>query len=417
MIGLSERLETYMNAYERDWPLSGTVLVAHRGEVLLKRAYGYANFEHHVPNTTETKFRIWSITKSFTAMAILILFEQRQLHLNDRLYRYFPEFSQVPDITITHLLTHTSGLINYSSLPEYNKYGNKRRMSKQEVLNLFVDQPLAFPPGSSFVYQNSGYFLLGMIIEKITGLSFENFLSKHLLAPLGMNDTGLDNNRKVIPQMSSAYDSSWNDLILCEYMDMSSSFSAGAMYSTVNDLYLWDQALYTEKLVSKETLDLAFEATGAGYGFGWFLDTYLGHRRVHHGGAYRGHRSELHRFPDDHATVIMLTNYDFVPVRKLVEALSTLLFGKDISVPRRPPEYPLEKRVYDTYMGEYEGFGCTASVEQVGEQWLLVWNEETVIPLYPRSEASFQHMWQDWSCTFSRDDQGEITLLGMKKVR
>lgn len=417
MIGLPDRLEAYVNAYERDWPLSGTVLVAQRGEVLFKRAYGFANLEHQVPNTAETKFRIWSITKSFTAMAILMLFEQKQLHLDERLHRYFPELSRISDITITQLLTHTSGLTNYSSLPEYNTYGNKRRMSRQEVLRLFVDEPLAFPPGSSFAYQNSGYFLLGMIIEKITGLSFESFLTKHLLAPLGMNDTGLDNNRKVIPHMSSAYDSSWNDLILCEYMDMSSSFSAGAMYSTVSDLYLWDQALYSEKLVSKATLALAFQETGVGYGFGWFLDKHLGHRRVHHGGAYRGHRSELHRYPDDHATVIMLTNYDFVPVRRLTEALSVLLFGEDISIPRRPPAYPLEKSVYDTYIGVYEGFGCTASVEREGEQLFLVWNKETVIPFYPRAEASFQHTWQDWSCTFTRDDQGEISLFGMKKVR
>jgi CubicO group peptidase (beta-lactamase class C family) len=254
------------------------------------------------------------------------------------------EFSQIRDLLsfpapnvqcsqkkgILGALHHTSGLANYSGLTEYNQ---------------------------RFAYNNSGYFLLGMIVERITGLTFEHFLNENILVPLGMENTGIDNNKTVVAKMSSSYHSTWEDFIQCEYMDMSSSFSAGAMYSTVDDLYKWDQALYSETLVSKATLDLIFNPNPYNYGFRWFIDKRYNRRRVHHGGAYRGFRSELHRYPDEHTTVIMLTNYDFVPVLKLAESLTGVLFGEHVPVPTRPQPYPLDELIYADYMGTYEGYG------------------------------------------------------------
>ncbi|MGG1661036.1 serine hydrolase [Brevibacillus sp. NRS-1366] len=415
MTDIPDRLEEYLAEYERSWPLSGTVLVAQHGEVLFRKAYGHANIEHRLSNSIDTKFRIWSITKSFTAMAVMMLYEQKLLHFEDRLNRFLPEWNHLQDITLAHLLSHTSGLTNYTYLPEYNKRLNKLRLSQQDVLNLFVNNPLAFTPGTSFAYNNSGYFLLGVVIEKITGSTFENYITDHILIPLGMKNTGIDNNQKVIHNMSSAYNSSWEDFIPCEYIDMSSIFSAGSMYSTVDDLFIWDQALYSEKLVSKPTMDMALQTTCCNYGFGWFLDNHHNRRRIYHGGAYRGFRSEMHRYPDDQATVIMSTNYDFVPIRKLTESLTALLFGGHVPMQRRPNEVPLEKRVYETYMGTYEGFGCTATVDRKGEQLYFLWNEEAVIPFYPTSETTFHHTWYDWDCTFTRNDKGEISFLGMKK--
>jgi CubicO group peptidase (beta-lactamase class C family) len=282
-------------------------LVAKEGKVILKKAYGYANLEHHIPNTVETKFRIWSLTKSFTAMAIMMLYEQKHLTFEDDVSQFLPEFSYVEGITIANLLNHTSGLINYTSIPKYNGKLNKLRLSKQDVIKLILGNPLQFMSGTSFSYNNSGYFLLGMIIEKISGLSFEDYLTRYILEPLGMKDTGIDDNRKVIPQMASSYHASGIDFIQCEYMNMSSSFSVGAMYSTIDDLFLWDNALYTEKLVSKTTLDMAFNPS-FNYGFGWFIDEQFNRKRIHHGGAYRGFRSEMHRYPNERVTAIMLTN-------------------------------------------------------------------------------------------------------------
>ncbi|WP_233699015.1 hypothetical protein [Paenibacillus profundus] len=166
--------------------------------------------------------------------------------------------------------------------------------------------------------------------------------------------------------MSSPYHSNWEDFIQCEYMDMSSSFSAGAMYSTVDVLYKWDQALYSEKLVSKTTMDLALQSNVFNYGF-----------------------------PDDHTTVIMLTNYDFVPVFKLTESLTGIRFGEQISVPPRPQSYTLDERIYSNYMGTYEGYGCKATVARNEDQLFFVWNDEAVIPFYPISETTLHHTWHD----------------------
>ncbi|RXZ81732.1 serine hydrolase [Paenibacillaceae bacterium] len=415
MAVVTQRLDDYLSGYERNWPLSGTVLVAQHGEILFRKAYGYANIEHQVSNTMDTKFRIWSLTKSFTAMAIMMLYEQKLLHFEDDISHYLPEAAHLNHVSVAHLLTHTSGLANYTSLPEYNKKLNKLRLTQSDVLHLFIDQPLSFKPGTSFAYTNSGYFLLGMLIERIANSTFESYIQNHILTPLGMGNTGIDNNKKVINQMSSSYHSSWEDFIPCEYMDMSSSFSAGAMYSTVDDLYLWDQALSSAKLVSRETMDLAFKPNDFNYGFGWFLDKRYGRSRVYHGGAYRGFRSELHRYPNDNACIIMLTNYDFVPVLRLTESLTDMLFGGHAPVPERPQPWSIDEHVYANYMGTYEGYGCTAVVDRHDDQLFFVWNEEEFIPIYPISETTFHHTWYDWKCNFMIEDSGDISFLGMKK--
>jgi CubicO group peptidase (beta-lactamase class C family) len=416
MTVLMQNLDEYLSDYESNWPLSGTVLVAQHGEIIFRKAFGYASIEHLVPNTLETKFRIWSLTKSFTAMAIMMLYEKKLLDFDDCISLYLPEATSLQDISIAHLLTHTSGLANYTSLPEYHKTLSKLKLSQQDVLQLFINKPLIFKPGTKFEYNNSGYFLLGMLIEKITGVTFETYITDHVLVPLGMTNTGIDTNKKVIHNMSSSYHSTWEDFIQCEHIDMSSAFSAGAMYSTVDDLYKWDQALYSEKLVSKATKKLAFTSNNFEYGFGWFLDEHCNRRRIHHGGAYRGCRSQMHRYPDEEITVIMLTNYDFVPVLKLTESLTSLLFGEEIHVPIRPAPFYFDEGIYAKYIGTYEGYGCKAVVSQNGHQLYFNWNDEEAIPFYPISETKFHHTWYDWECEFKREENGDISFLGMKKV-
>jgi len=278
---LSQRLEHYLDEYEQSWPLSGTVLVARNGEVLLSKAYGFANLEHQVPNTLDTKFRIWSLTKSFTAMAILMLKEQKRLKLEDPINKYLPEQKLLEGISISNLLNHTSGLSNYTSLPEYNQRLNKLKLTQQEMLDLFVRQAPAFKPGTSFAYNNSGYYLLGMIIEKITGMTFEDYITSFILQPLGMVNTGVYNNQKVISKIASPYQSSWGAYTQCEYIDMSSIFAAGSMYSTIDDLYLWDQAFYTDRLISHDTLETAFHSSNLNYRFGWFLDEHFNRKRMY----------------------------------------------------------------------------------------------------------------------------------------
>jgi CubicO group peptidase (beta-lactamase class C family) len=411
----SQRLEQYLDQYEQSWPLSGTVLIAQRGEIKVHKAYGYANLEHQVPNTLDTKFRIWSLTKSFTGMAILMLKEQKRLRLEDPILKYLPQQHALEGITILHLLGHTSGIANYTSIPAYNQKLNKLNLTPMEMLQLFVSQPPAFMPGTSFAYNNSGYYLLGMIIEQITGMTFEDYITTYILQPLGMVNTGVYNNQQIISNLASPYHSSWGEYTQGEYIDMSSILSAGAMYSTAADLFLWDQALYSDQLVSHDTLEMAFHSSNLKYRFGWFLDERLERKRMYHGGAYRGFRSELHRYPEDQTSVIMLTNYDCVPVTKLTESLAGLIFGEPVRVPISPQAFPLDDSIYADYMGTYEGFGCKASVERSGQDYYFVWNDVEVTPFYPISETRFHHTKHDSQYEFKRNAQGELSFLGMQK--
>lgn len=417
MQATAETIKDYLAEYEREWPLSGAVLVAQEGNVLFKKAYGYANLEHHVLNTTDTKFRIWSLSKSFTAMAILLLYERNLIKLEDDIGRYIPEFAD-RNISILHLLHHTSGLVNYTSLPGYHFRLNKMQLTHQDIIKRIADHPLQFEPGTSFCYTNSSYYLLGLIVENVTGLTFEQFLSSCILKPLGMDNTGMFDHRKVIRDMSSGYHSSWNDFIPCEYLNMSSSFTAGAMYSTVDDLLKWDQALYSATLVSQAALDRAFEPV-FNYGFGWFIDERFQRRRIHHSGAYRGHRSDMQRYPGEKVTVIMLTNYDFVPILRLTERIARMVFGQKPAIPVKPDSYPLPNEIYDRYRGTYEGdgFDCKAVVERNENGWYFVFNEHQYIPFYPVSETRFHHTWYEWDCEFSVDEKGCISFLGMKQTK
>lgn len=414
------RLVQYLDQYEQNWPLSGTVLVAYHDEILLKKAYGYANLEHQVPNTLDTKFRIWSLTKSFTAMAILMLKEQKRLRLDDPISKYLTEQKKqkrLEGITIAHLLGHTSGLANYTSMSEYNQTLNKLKLTKQEMVQLIVSEPPDFMPGTSFAYCNSGYYLLGMIIENISGMTYEAYITSNILHPLGMVNTGIYNNHTMIPGIASPYHSSWGEYIQGEYIDMSSIFAAGAMYSTIGDLYLWDQALYTDQLVSYATLDMAFHLSPLKYRFGWFQDERYSRKRMSHGGAYRGFRSELHRYPEEKASIIMLTNYDCVPVTKLTNTLAGLLFGEEAKIPSLPQPISLDDSVYANYMGTYEGYGCKVSVERNDLGYYFVWNDEEYVPFYPVSETKFHHTKQDSAYEFITNDQGEVSFLGMKKKK
>ncbi|MDQ6418146.1 serine hydrolase domain-containing protein [Paenibacillus sp. LHD-117] len=333
-------LRQYMDDYMAKWPFSGTILVARKGELLFREAYGHASLEHDVPNRPETKFGIWSITKSFTALSVAMLAEEGKLKLDDELSRYIPELAAAPRITILQAMNHVSGLVNFTNMPEYNGGLNKKPVSKEETLRLLLSKPMDFEPGAQFAYNNTGYFLLGLVIEAASGMAFDAFIASRILQPLGLSRTGVNDGRSLIPDLASAYHASENGPIPMEFIEMSTVFSAGGMYSTIDDLHAWAQSFDTAKLVSRSTLEQAFAKEGAPYGLGWFLDEKHGRRRIHHGGAYRGFRTELHRYPDEETTIIVLTNYDFVPATKLADALSALVFGEESVVPEFPQPMP-----------------------------------------------------------------------------
>ena len=255
-----DKLDKLISAYAEYGKFNGSVLVAEKGKVIYKKGFGLADMEWNIPNQPDTKHRLGSITKQFTAMVIMQLVEQGKLKLDVPISAYLPDYPKKNGdvITIHHLLTHSSGTPNMTSFPGFIKNISRNSYSPVQLVNLFADSTLQFEPGKKFAYSNSGYILLGYIIEKVTGKSYEQVLQENIFTPLKMNNTGYDHHRSVLKNRASGYEKNGRHYVNANFIDMSVPYAAGALYSTVEDLYLWDQALYGNQLLRKENMDLLF---------------------------------------------------------------------------------------------------------------------------------------------------------------
>ena len=250
---------------------SGAVLVARGGSPVVSKGYGWANAEWEIPNTPTTKFRLGSITKQFTATLVLRLQEQKKLTVQDPICTYV---APCPDlwkpVTIHHLLTHTSGIPSYTGLPDYQKTMMMPRTIEQMVA-VFRDLPLEFAPGEKFKYNNSGYFLLGVIIEKVAGKKYEDALRDEIFTPLGMKDTGYDWSEPLLPRRAAGYTRRGDTWVNAKFLDMQQPYSAGSLYSTVEDLLKWDQALYTDRVLPEPARTAMFTPFKDNYAYGWAI--------------------------------------------------------------------------------------------------------------------------------------------------
>jgi CubicO group peptidase (beta-lactamase class C family) len=311
---------------------SGSVLVAKDGEVLISKGYGMANIELEAPNTPQTKFRIGSITKQFTAMAILQLQQEGKLNVNDPICQYIEDCPEAWEpVTIRQLLTHTSGIYNFTNASSYPDF-KMQHASPAEIIEQFRDLPLDFPPGETWSYSNSGYILLGYIIEDISGQSYAGFLKDNIFEPLQMADTGYDNNGDVIKNRASGYSSKRTN---ADYIDMSVVHAAGGLYSTVEDLFLWDQALYTDTLIPTPLREEMFTPlvqipdTEVSYGYGWLIDTQLNHKRISHSGGIEGFVTEIDRYPNDEVVIIVLSNLERALPDAIALGIAKVMFGEE----------------------------------------------------------------------------------------
>jgi CubicO group peptidase (beta-lactamase class C family) len=323
-------IDTYMNEAVKDDQFSGSILVARDGQPIISKGYGKANIELNVPNTSETVFRIGSITKQFTGMAIMILQERGKLKVSDSICKYLTDCPKAwKPITLRNLLTHTSGIWNYTDAKDFLQTSTQP-MTRIQVINQFRNKPLEFTPGEGWNYSNSGYFLLGMVIERTAHQSYEAFLRKNIFKPLGMNNTGLDTGYRVVKNLATGYTKIPSGAVIPNPFTMLNVFSDGALVSTTEDLLLWDQALYTEQLVSEKSLKETFtpfksrSGQDFGYGYGWGMSQTLEHPTQSHSGRVYGFFSLIMRFPTDHTTVIVLTNSDTNDLSQVSIYLSTL---------------------------------------------------------------------------------------------
>jgi len=298
------------------------------GKTIKTACYGFANLELAVPVTTNGVFEIGSVTKQFTAACILLLQQEGKISIADPIQRYLRETPAAWNgITIRQLLSHTSGIKSYTGLDGFEW---RRHLTQAQFIQAIGAQPLDFAAGESWKYSNSGYNLLGYIVENVSGMSYWDFLRAKILNPLGMTASTDRNPSTIITNRAAGYEQT-NHLHINRDYDLTDVFSAGAMVSTVEDLARWDAALDTMNLLtdaSKLTMwkpQLLNDGRPTKYGFGWFIETVEGHRVVGHGGATSGFSSSIQRFPDDHVTVILLTNTDEMVATTLARKAAMLI--------------------------------------------------------------------------------------------
>jgi CubicO group peptidase (beta-lactamase class C family) len=325
----ASEIDAYLNTLVHLESFSGSVLVARNGEVLLTKGYGFADREQEISNTPQTKFRLGSITKQFTAMAIIILEAQDKLDVQDPICQYLtvcPEAWET--ITIHHLLTHTSGIPNFTDFPDYQST-MATPSPPEQTINRFQDEPLDFQPGERWSYSNSGYILLGHIIERVSSQSYEDFLQENIFTPLQMTNTGYDHNQD---DLAIGYKSIFSK---ADFIDMSIPFAAGGLYSTVEDLYKWDQALYTKQLLPQDYLDRIIAAhvaipnsDGMSYGYGWMVGVEDSRQIITHGGGIEGFVTSIARYPQDKTVIIVLSNQQYTSMGIIQPELAKKVFNR-----------------------------------------------------------------------------------------
>lgn len=308
---------------------NGSILVGKKGQILLAKGYGIANFEHDIPNKSTTKYRVGSISKQFTSTSILLLEERGLLQVDDAISKYIPDFPNGDAITFHHLLTHSSGIPNFIRFPDFADIkGNYS--SLVSTIDRFKHKPLEFSPGTTFNYCNSGYILLAHIIELTTGDSYEHFLYNHIFSPLSMHNTGLDDYKTILKDRASGYEMTDNQMKNSEFIHMSIPKGAGSIYSTVEDLYLWDRSLGTNKILNTSSLEKLFTSYIDNYGYGWYIDQLSIknklRKRIHHSGGIFGFQNQLHRYADDDIVIIISSNIGTSDIYPLSVELASYLF-------------------------------------------------------------------------------------------
>lgn len=361
-----EQIDKLISTYKEYGKFNGSILVSDQGQVIYKKGFGMANMEWDIPNQPNTKHRLGSITKQFTAMLILQLVAQGKLDLQVPISKYLPDYPKTNGdiITTHHLLTHTSGIPNYTAFPKFMEDESRNPYTPTEFIEKFADSALNFKPGEKFSYSNSGYFLLGVIIEKLSGKSYAQMLQDKIFTPLNMQDTGYDNHGDILKNRATGYEKQGGEYINSNYIDMTIPYAAGSMYSTVEDLYKWDQALYTTSLLPKDYMTLYFKpyiASGnAHYAYGWVVgNNKIGKSTdsiyvIGHGGGINGFNTNISRTTANNSLVVLLNNTGRAPLNDMTNAIRGILHGKAYDMPK--------KSVANAVMAVIEAKGIDAGI-------------------------------------------------------
>lgn len=357
---MKQKIEEIIEEHHSSFPDVGLVVSISKDEqVLFKKAYGYANLPFRVAAETDHKFRIGSITKQFTSVAVLKLVEEGKLDLQDLVQKYLPGFPS--EVTIEHLLTHTSGLLDYGNKADWFSKVSKQDLEPQDLADYVKNDSLHFSPGNQFEYNNTGYHLLGLIIEKLSGKTYADFLKEEIFVPLQMTNTFAHDSQKVVVDLVDGYELMNGQTFHPEYIHPKQPFSAGSLVSTAGDLQKWYSGLFAGKLIKPETLEKALtpfklnDGSHSPYGYGWFLDEQQGLQVVNHGSNYPGYIAEVSYFPKSGILVTALSNS--MPLTNLVKKLGLVANSKSV-----------EKKQF-LELSKEELLAFNATYGQANEKW------------------------------------------------
>lgn len=336
------KIDEVMEIYAKRGQFSGAVLLAEEGKILYKNAFGFANRDWEISNSTDTKFRLASISKQFTSMLIFQLVQEGKLNLEDKISDHLKDYRKDTGtkISLYHLLTNTSGIPSYNDDRKWIRDYSRDNFKVKDFIQKFCSDSLHFESGTKFEYSNSGFYILGEIIQTVTGKSYEQNLKERIFEPLGMKNTGLEKNKEITPKLATGYDKIFTEIKNANYIDLTTHFSASAIYSTVEDLLLWDKALYTEKLISKELKAKMFEPFLGDYACAWEAKFFKFANQdslfvVSHDGGIEGFNARFVRFVEDEKTLIILRNSRGARMSEITQTLASILYDQNYELPKR----------------------------------------------------------------------------------
>lgn len=407
-----ERMDEVVQASVDADAFSGSVLVARDGEILLDRGYGFANREWNIPNDGDTKFRLASVTKQFTAVAIMILYERGLVDLDAPVKTYLPDAPAAWDaVTVRHLLTHTSGVPNFTGFDDYEAT-KTLPATLDSLIARFRDHPLDFQPGDGWTYSNSGYILLTAVIEKASGKPYAEFVTEALFQPLGMSDSGYDSHAAILPHRASGYVPTAGGFANADYVDMSIPQGAGALYSTTHDLLKWEQGLFGGRLLRPESLTLLTTPVRNQYAFGLMVKEKDGDTTVTHSGGIEGFNTYMAYDPARRTTVVVLGNLNGPGADQVGGSLLTLARGQTVTLPGERQAFTVAPEALRAYEGVYElspTFAITVSV--VDGKLMAQATGQSAFELHAESADAFFLRVVDAQVTFTRDASGAVDGL------
>ena len=401
-----------MKLFQRENGPGGAAIVVKDGEVVYHKAFGLASIELGVPMQPDNVFRIGSITKQFTAAAVLQLAEAGKLSLDDEITRFLPEFNTHGEkITVRQLLNHTSGIKSYTGMDAWTPEVHKRDFTPDEMIAFFQDEPLDFKPGERFAYNNSGYYLLGYLIEKASGMSYEDYVEQKLFAPLGMKDSRYGHPTEIVPNRAQGYMPAAAGYQNADYLSMTQPYAAGSLLSTVADLATWYQAVAEGKVVSEASLKEALTPTALAdgkteaYGFGLSLIDVKGSKGYGHGGGIHGFLTASRYLPDEKVFVAVFSNCNCNDPGTAASMLTEMAIGK-----YEPLEtVEVSEAQLETYLGQYELMpGFVVTFTRAGDQLIGQATGQGAFPLQPTGDHTFVNEQARLKARFNHDGDGKV---------